>query len=116
NCFDYSPGLQRSTEHLEVAITKVVAHINQLDAETAIGFIAAKSANGFAISQPIKRRLDLDIAGGFEDRCEHSLGQPENVVRGHERSFDVDLSEFRLTIGAQIFVTKTFRDLKIFFD
>ena len=30
--------------------------------------------------------------------------------------FDIDLGEFRLPIGAQIFVAETFRDLEIFFD
>ena len=51
----------------------------------------------------------------LENRGEHSFGQRVNIVRRDERRFDVDLGEFRLAIGAQIFVAKTFCDLKIFF-
>jgi len=31
----------------------------------------------------------------------------------HERSFDVELGKFGLTIGTQVFVAKAARDLKI---
>ena len=34
-------------------------------------------------------------------------------MRRDERSFDVNLGKLRLPVGTQIFVTKTFRDLKV---
>ena len=75
-----------------------------------------KSSDRFAIGHARERRRDFDAARGFEDRGEHSFDEREDVVRLDERSFDVDLREFRLPIGAQIFVAETFRDLEIFFD
>src|SRR5206468_1208407 len=112
----HSARVERAAKNFEPARAKIVADINLLDAESTIGLIAAKPANGFAIGQPIERCFNVNVASGFENRGQHSLGQLENIVGCYEGGFDVDLGEFRLPIGAQVFVTKTFRDLKIFFD
>ena len=84
--------------------------------ETPIGLVAAESVHRFAVGQAWERRRNFDSARRFENRGEHSFGQREDVIRPDERSFDIDLGEFRLPIGAQIFVAKTFRDLEIFFQ
>ena len=34
-----------------------------------------------------------------------------HLRRGHERSFHIDLSKFRLTVSTQVFVTEAFNDL-----
>ena len=114
--FHDAAGIERAAKHFESAIAKDVAQIDQLHSKTAIRFVAAESADRFVIGQAIERRFDFDAARRFEDRGEHSFGQRENVFRRDKRGFDIDLGEFRLAIGAQIFVAKTFRDLKIFFD
>ena len=116
DCFHDAAGIERAAKNFETARSKIFAKIDQFHFETAIRFVAAVSADRFAISQPIERRLDVDLARGFENRREHSFGQRKNVVRFNERRFDVDLGKFRLAIGAQVFVAKTFRDLEIFFD
>ena len=114
--FHHAAGIDRAAKNLETARAKIVAQIDQLHPESAIRFVAAESSDRFAISQPIERRLDVDVARRLENRGQHSFGQRENIRRFDERSFDVDLGELRLAIGAEIFVAKTFRDLKIFFD
>src|SRR5207302_4845449 len=113
---DHTAGIERTAKNFETACTEIVAHVHEFNAETAIRLITAESANGFAIRQPIERRFDVDVAGSFENRREHSFSEREDVVRCYERRFDVDLGKLRLPIGPQILVAKTFRDLKIFFD
>ena len=51
----------------------------------------------------------------LKDRGQHSLRQSVNVIRPDERGLDVDLGEFGLAVGAQVFVAKAFCDLKILF-
>ena len=106
--------IERATENFETAFAKNFSEIDKLHFKAAVRFIAAVSANCLAISKPIERRFDLDIARGLEDRRQHSFGNLENVVGRDERRFDIDLGKLRLPVGAQIFVTETFGNLKIF--
>ena len=111
--FHHAAALDHAAENFETARAEVVGEIDQLHAETAIRLVAAEGADRFAIGQAREGRRDIEPARRLEDRGQHSLGQRVNVVRPNERGFDVDLGEFRLAIGAQIFVAETFRDLKI---
>ena len=86
-----------------------------MHAEAAIGLIAAVSIDRLAISEPLERRFDVDVARGLEDRSKHSFRDRENIVGGDEGRFDVDLRELRLPVRPQIFVAKASRDLEIFF-
>ena len=108
-------ALDHAAEHLETALAKIVGEIDQLHAKAAIGLVAAVGADRFAIGQAREGRRDVDPARRLENRGQHSLHQSVNVIRPDERGFDVDLGELRLAIGAQVFVAKAFRDLKIFF-
>src|SRR4029077_15677516 len=66
-------GVERAAKYLKTACLKILTKIDKLHSETAIGLVAAKPADGFAIGQPIERRLDVDIARRLEDRRQHSL-------------------------------------------
>src|SRR5438046_2835296 len=103
-------------ENFKTAFTKGFTKIDQLHFEPAIGFIAAVAIERFAITKPVEWRINVNVACGLEDRSEHSFGDAEDVVGRDERRFDVDLRKLRLPVGAQIFVAKTFCDLKIFFN
>src|SRR5262249_53891897 len=111
--FHHAACVERAAKNFETAFPKNFPKIDQLHLKTTIPFGAAISAGCLAISEPIERRFDLDVEGSLKNGGQHSLGDGENVVRRNERCFDVDLRELRLPVGAQIFVTKTFRDLKI---
>src|SRR5207253_6436330 len=115
DCLHNSAGIDCAAENLEAARSKVVAKIDKLHSEAAIGLIAAESADRFAIRHAIEWRLDVYVARCLENRGEHSFREFENVIWCDERAFDVDLRELGLPIGAQILIPKTFRDLKILF-
>src|SRR4030095_11548027 len=95
--------------------SKIVTKLDKLHSKTTIRFITPIAINGLAVSKPVKRHLDLDIARRLEDCREHSFSDRENILWCDERCFDVDLCKFRLPVCEQIFVAKTFCDLKIFF-
>ncbi len=114
--FTTPPPSMHAAEKLEPALAKIVGEIDQLHPEAAVRLVAAVSVHRFAIGHARERRRNVDAARRLEDRRQHSLDQSEDVLRLDERRFDVDLRELRLAIGAQIFVAKAFRDLKIFLD
>ncbi len=113
---DRAAGVERAAEHLEAARRKHVGEVDQRHRETPIGLVAAELIHRLVPGHARERRRNLDAARGAEDRREHPFDEPENILRLNERSFDVDLGEFRLPIGAQIFVAKAFRDLEILLD
>ena len=115
NRFHHAACIERASENFEAAFSKNFSKIDKLDSKPAIRFIAAEAIDGVAISQPVEGRFDVDVKRGFENRRQHSFGNRENVVRRDERRFDVDLCELGLPVSPQIFITKTFRDLKILF-
>ena len=106
--------IKRAAKNFETALAKNFSKIDKFYSKTAIRFIATVSTDRLAISEAVERSFDLDVARSLENRREHSFGYRENVLRRYKRRFDVDLRKFRLSIGPQIFVAKTFRDLKIF--
>src|SRR5262249_10241687 len=113
--FHHAARIEPGAKNFETAFAKNFSEIDKLHSKATIRFVAAVSADCLAISEPIERRFNLDVEGRFKNRRQHSLSECENVIRRNERGFDVDLRELRLPVGAQVFVAKTFRDLKIFF-
>jgi len=53
------------------------------------------------------------VAGVLPQRRQQPFREREDVFRSDERRFDVDLGEFGLPIGAQIFVAETAGDLEV---
>ena len=49
----------------------------------------------------------------LENKSQHSLDDVENLIGRNKTHFQIKLSEFRLSVGAQIFVAKTAGNLKI---
>jgi hypothetical protein len=115
DCLYDAARVKRTAKNFKTAVPKIFTKIDQLHFKPAIGFIAAVTIEHLTICKPVEWRFDVDVARGFEDRREHSFGDRKNVLRRDERRFDVDLRKLRLPVRAQIFVTETFCDLKIFF-
>ena len=63
NRFYYTTRLERVAKNFETALPKNLSEIDKLDPKTAIRFIATIAMNGFAVSESVKRYLDLDVAG-----------------------------------------------------
>src|SRR6266478_4780050 len=84
----------------------------QLYAETHVGLVAAVLANHVFVEHVREWRFGLDAS----DRAgahHHFLDNVKNIFLARERHFQVKLRKLRLTVGAQIFIAKTFDDLKI---
>src|SRR6266480_4371292 len=110
----YSFAISVSSSAWPIVIpAKPFALIDQLHSKTAVRFIAAVSANCLAISKAIKGRFDVDVVRFFENCREHSFSNLENVIGRCERRFNIYLGKLRLPVGSQVFVTKTFGNLKI---
>src|SRR5207248_4313476 len=101
-------------KNLEVAGAKLIAKIDKVHAKAAIWLVAPESTDCLVIGEPVKRRFDVDVSRSLKNLGQHSFGQHENVVGLDKGRFDIDLGKFRLPLSAQVFVAKTFRDLKIF--
>ena len=59
------------------------------------------------MSQTRERIRQLDIQRLLEQFADHLLHQIGDGLLVHERGFDIELGEFRLTIGAEILVAET---------
>ena len=60
-----------------------------------------------------KRIGQLNIQRLFEHFANHDLGAILHVLLLHEGHFDIELSELRLTVCAQVFITEAARNLVI---
>ena len=56
------------------------------------------------------------MARGFECRSQETLYRLPNPLRLRIRHFEIDLGEFRLAVGAQVFVAETAHNLEIFIE
>ena len=56
------------------------------------------------------------MAGGFEGRRQKAFHHFPNPLRLRVAHFQIDLGEFGLAVGAQIFVAEAAHDLKIFVE
>ena len=55
----------------------------------------------------------IDVADFLHHMRDETIDHAKNVVATDERHFDVDLGEFRLSVGSQVFVTETASDLVV---
>ncbi len=84
----------------------------QLHAEAHVGLVAAVFAHGIFVEHVRERSGRFD-AGDGACAHHHLLDDIEDVLLAREGHLDVELREFGLAVGAQIFVAKTFDDLEI---
>ncbi len=60
-----------------------------------------------------KRIGEIDADAVLEEVTRQLLHGLHDLVLRQERGLDVELREFRLTIGAQVFIAETFHDLVV---
>ena len=91
---------------------KGVRDFVQFHAEAHVGLVAAVFADGVFVEHVRKGCLGFDAGDGAG--AHHDVfDDMENVFLAWKRHFDVQLREFGLPIGAQVFVAETFYDLEI---
>src|SRR5580700_2133221 len=101
-------------ELLEVVRREAIADLDE-GGQTKIGLVDAVLTNGFVVIHAREWRLNL-VARGLESGGEEAFhGFPDalGLRVGH---LEIDLGEFRLTVGAQVFVAEAAHDLEVFVE
>src|SRR5690554_359330 len=97
-------------KYLEFDILQQVGNVHQLQRNTQIRLVGAVAVHRFRVwharevAQVYVQQFDKQLA-------DHAFGQAHDPFLVHERGFDIDLGEFRLTVGTQVFITEALGDL-----
>ena len=110
-CRHASAAAGRAAEHLEGHITDGVGDVGQFKRDAQVGLVGTEAAHGFGVAHARKGRRQFDIEGFAEHAAEHLFDQRSDFLLAHERGLDIDLGEFGLAVGAQVFVAEAFDDL-----
>ena len=113
---DRAAAIGDGAEDLELRLAEDIGDIDHLHGKAGIRLIRTKTVHRLAVGHARKGRGNVDAARFLEDAREESLDERLDFVVGDERGFEIDLREFRLAIGAQIFVPIAARDLEIFLE
>ena len=105
-------GGRRRAEHLEVDIGHHVGELGELELDAQIGLVGAKAVHRLGV---LHHRVfgQIDANGLLEDLADHALEHRPDFFLGEEAGLDVDLGEFGLAIGTQVFVAEALGDLVI---
>ena len=107
--------LGRAGEDLEVHTAHQVIDIDQLQRDAQVRLVGTEALHGFGIRHG-REVAQLDIQHFLVETTDHGLGHAHDVLLVDEAGLEVDLGEFRLTIGAQILVTEALGDLVVTID
>ena len=80
--------------------------------QAQVGLVDAEGAHGFVVGDAREGHRQRDADGG-ESRGHESFDHGKDGFLLRERHLEVDLREFRLAIGAQIFIAEAADDLEI---
>ncbi|RMR55269.1 hypothetical protein ALP83_05645 [Pseudomonas syringae pv. actinidiae] len=100
----------RTAEHLELDAGELIGNIHQFQRVTQVWLVGAVAAHGF-FEGHVREITELQVQDFLEQLTNHLLGQTDDVLFIEETGLDVDLSEFRLTVGTQVFVAEALGDL-----
>ncbi len=112
--FHHAAVGNRAAEHLEGARLEFLGEIHEFHAKTSVGLVNAVAVQRFLEADALERRGHVRVECSFPDALEQTFDERVNVFAFNEAHFDVQLRELGLTIGAQILVAITARELKIF--
>ena len=91
-----------------------VHQFHELHTETHVGFVATEAAHGFVPGHAEEGGVaQIVVAHLLEEVFRESLEGVDDVVLLDVGHFAVNLREFRLAVGAQIFVAETLDDLEV---
>ena len=93
-------------EDCKVALScKDVLEFHKFHAESHVGLVASETAHGFVPAQTEEGRFSKVHATKFlEEVLGHLLEDVDDVVLLYKTHLAVNLREFRLTVGAEIFI------------
>ena len=100
-------------EHREGAALQRVHQFHELHAEAHIWLVRTESAHRFSPRQTKEWLVDFHASECLEQMLCHALESLDDVLLRDKRHLAVNLSEFRLTVGTQVFIAETLHDLEI---
>ncbi|MNH71776.1 hypothetical protein D3C73_239280 [compost metagenome] len=102
----------RAAEHLEVDFLELIGHVHQFQRVTQVWLVGTVAAHGF-FEGHVRELAEFQAQHFLEQVADHLLGQAHDLFFIEEAGLDVDLGEFRLTVGTQVFVTEALGDLVV---
>ena len=91
-----------------------VVDIEQLHAVAQVRLIRAETPHRFFVCETGERRDERKIGAYLpREAGEQFLEQFKDVFLGREAHLNIELGEIRLTVGAQVFVTRAASDLEV---
>ena len=100
-------------EDLEVHVAHDVGHVGEFQVHAQVRFVRAVAAHGFGPGHDRERRRQVHVLHHLEHVADHVLEDLADLEFAQERGFAIDLGEFRLTVGAQVFVAEALGDLVV---
>ena len=113
DAFDATAGGQHRFEHLEVRTAHRVRQVKDFHAKAQVRFVRAVFVHGLVIGKPLHRQRYFHVQRRLENFRNHGFHDRQDIIAFHERHFDVELGEFRLTVCPQVFIPETTGNLKI---
>ena len=104
----------RVVENREAVTLGQVRQVGELHAEAQVGFVRAVFLHRFDPGHAAQRLRKFDAHHFAEHVLGPALEDFEHVLLLDERHFAVDLREFGLAVGPQVFVAETAHDLEVF--
>ena len=100
-------------EHTEAAVLHQVAQVDELHAKTSVGLVGAVALHGLFIGQAGQGQGNVHAQSVLKDPLDIAFADFQHVFHLHEGHFQVDLGEFRLTVGPEILVPEASGNLHI---
>ncbi len=100
-------------EDAELGLAGQVGDVDQFHAETQVGRVVAEPLHRLVVGHPRQRQLELQAQDLLRQPGHQAVDHADDVGRGDERHFQVQLRELRLPVGPQVLVAKTTGDLDI---
>ena len=88
----------RKTENVDRAA--MIIDVDQFHAKAQVGSITSIAFHALGVRYAAERYWNVDIQTLFKEALDKSFDDRHQVVRDAKAHFDVDLCEFRLSVGA----------------
>ncbi len=113
NAANFAALIGDGFEYREIAVFHDIGEFFQFHREAGIGTVGAEAAHGFVIGHPREGRFDPDSLHFLPDTGHQAFHNLINIIGGDERHLHINLGEFRLAVGALVFIAEAFDDLDI---
>ena len=111
--FHRPAGFHGSTEDFEAHVLDDVGHRHQLHAVARIRSVGSIPLHGVVPGHAWEGTGKFDPFHRLPDRTDQIFIELEDLFLTHEAHFDIQLGEFRLAIGAQVFIPEAASNLVV---